>query len=660
MDAMLSRKQPVDWDIWLPKYASPLAPSVSWEDGKTLHKEGAFEVPDIEIRDQLLRNYIQYVYPALPISDLEELLAVVDPGYTGTKRASLLLFQAVMFSATMFQTRTSLEKEGFRSRREARKTRFERVKLLYSLGSEDDRLTILQAVLLMTHWDDSCEDDRDAFYFVGISKALLTSIETEPKASETRLIEGDPGLWNRIRWSCYIQDRMVSIISQRPIHIQDEEFRVPMLQLSDFDAGPFSTRCCLGSDGSHPTIRDPSARRLLSQMTIALVECCQCISRILRCQYTVVVVDNDGSVNKPNQYLIPRRPAAAGAEVLLRDSELEEWYNSLPEGLQWWSSDPLHHIEKHGDVILFFRSFLCGIHGLASSILHRPQTTFPLSSFPELAELSRRRVRDSALQITQIYSHARFHGTNGLLPPGQVAMLESAIVVHLKGLKSTNSSTRQSALEHFQLCAKVLQQLRDTYASADAVLALVDSAVQEDTAPNDGQGRALMDTVDRNGQDHLDLLRLGSANVESSDINVKPMVLREIDKLGPSQMSELLCSHFMMTPYEKAFLEYLVTPPRSESVESFPNTTTSSASSSCAPSPKGAEENYQARAFETEINQSPANGAEELLDSAPVESRVPSKSDLVDASLLSLSYSPKNATIPDPGIWREQDDWGYF
>lgn len=662
MDAMLSRKQPLDWDIWLPKYASPLAPLVSREDCRTLHKEKAFEVPCVEIRDQLLRNYIQYVYPVLPILNLGELLVVIHPGYTGTKRVSLLLFQALMFSATVFQTRASIEIEGFRSRREARKTRFERAKLLYSLGSEDDRLTILQAVLLLTHWDDSCEDDRDAFYFVGISKALLTAIETEPKTSETRLIKGDPGLWNRICWSCYIQDRIVAIISQRPIHIQDEEFCLPMLQLSDFGAGPFLTRCCVGSDGSRPTVKDPSAWRLLSQTTIALAECCQCISRILRCQYTVAVVDNGGSVNKQSQYLIPRHPGAAGEEVLLRDRELEEWYSSLPEGLQWRSSGPLHHIEKHGDVVLFFRSFLCGIYGLASSILHRPQATFPLSSFPELAELSRRRVRDSALHITQIYSHPRFHGTNGLLPPGQVAMLKSAIVVHLKGLNSTNSSTRQSSLVHFQLCTNVLQQLRDTYASADTVLALADPTVPEDTTPKDGQGRELMDRVNRNAQGHFDLLRWGSANVGSSDIHVKPRVLREIDKLGPCQLSELLCSHFMMTPSEKAMLECLVTPPLSEFVESFPDTTTSSSScsSSYAPSVKGAEGHHQAKACETEINQSPANDTEEFLDSGPMESYVPSKYDLIDASLLSLSYSPKNVAIPDPGIWREQDDWSYF
>ena len=109
-----------------------------------------------------------------------------------------------------------------------------------------------------------------------------------------------------------------------------------------------------------------------------------------------------------------------------------------------------------------------------------------------------------------------------------------------------------------------------------------------------------------------------------------------------------------MTPSEKAMLECLVTPPLSESVESFPDTTTSSSScsSSYAPSVKGAEGHHQAKACETEINQSPANDTEEFLDSGPMESYVPSKYDLIDASLLSLSYSPKNVAIPDPGIWR--------
>ncbi|KAJ5678563.1 uncharacterized protein N7477_004196 [Penicillium maclennaniae] len=260
----------INWRLLLPEYARPLSLAITREDCSVLLQKGAFDIPEARIRDELLRSYIQFVHPALPILNLENFLMVIDTSYTGGMGISFLLFQAVIFAATTFESEESLAREGFQNQREARKTRFDRVRMLYSFGCEDDRVTVLQTLLLMTYWDNKSDDLHDAWYFVGEATKIWRSIKTEPKSLEAELKRQKPELWKRISWSLYIRDRLVAIYTRQPFHINEADFRTPLLNLSDFEVGPLSTECCLGSDGSHPAIRDPSMHRLLAQISIAL------------------------------------------------------------------------------------------------------------------------------------------------------------------------------------------------------------------------------------------------------------------------------------------------------------------------------------------------------------------------------------------------------
>lgn len=547
----------MDWRRWLPDYASPLSLTITREDCNVLHKEGAFDIPDARVRDELLRSYIQFVHPALPILNLGGFLMVIDKSYTGGTGISFLLFQAVMFAATAFETVESLALEGFKNRREARKTRFDRLRMLYSFGCEDDRVAILQTVLLMTYWDDKSDDGHDAWYFVGVAKAIWRSIEMKPTNSETELKQQKQGLWKRISWSCYIRDRLVAISMRHTFHIDEADFQTPMLRPSDYEVGPISTKCCLGSDGSHPAIRDPSMHRLLAQISIALVQCCKCITRIINCQYTVSHKQRIPRSTSKN-FLVLKCVTATSAEVLLRDSELEEWHDSLPDFLRWDPSDTLHQINKHSDVVLLFRAMLNGIYNLACSALHRPQLASTSPKLPELVDLSNRRVHSSAIAITNTYSYFKLQGPKSLLPDGQVAMLETAIITHLGDLKSTISSTREAAILTFQSCAQALKQLGETYPSADLVLAFVDAAVRKKTTPIQTKEFAFTYPLDNEELGHNDRVTNDSRGTDNPGRIPEPNISQQLDNSNPPQMSKLLCSHFMMTPSERSMLQGLV------------------------------------------------------------------------------------------------------
>lgn len=538
----------------LPPWASPIPPAITEEDIKFLQLEGALEVPDGNVRSELLRNYVQFVHPVVPVLDLEGFLTVFNGSHNSSLGVSFLLFQAVIFAATAFETAESLSLEGFRDRREARRIRFERVKMLYSVGCENDRMTVLQTALLMTHWDD--DSNEDAWHFVGIAKELWQSIETNPTTLESRVVHYQKGLWNRISWSCYTRDRLVALRMRRSPQIDQAEFKRPALRLSDFEISPLSTKCCLGDHGSHPAIRDPSARKLLSQVMILLAEYCTCITRIIECQYTVSVY-RGAPDNTSSQSLVPRQPRATNAEVLLRDGELADWHNSIPEPIRLLSSGFLQRNKRHGDVMLYFGGFLNGIYNLALSTLHRPQLIPTSCEIPELVELSTSRARDAAFTITEAYITCKKYNQDLIMSDLQVTMMESAITTHFTELEAANSSVRQRAIQNFQTCAQALRHLADTYPSADAALAFLDVAVRNKTSS--AQGNPLNGhRVHESAWENTNRLRSGSQDISSPENNLFPTISQQIERLNPPQTSKLLCSHFMMTSSEKAFLRDLI------------------------------------------------------------------------------------------------------
>ncbi|KAJ5515020.1 hypothetical protein N7463_004572 [Penicillium fimorum] len=547
----------VDSSQWLPEYASPMSPWITSADYHALYEQGAFEVPGARSRAGILNGYFQFVHPELPILSQEDFLMVLDQSYGGSRGISFLLFQAVIFAATAFQPADSLALDGFNNRREARKTRFERVRLLYSYGCEEDRIAILQSVLLMTYWDEISDPGQDAWHFVGVAKAVLDSVKMNPTDSERKFIRQQPGLWNRISWSCYIRDRLVCLQTRRPFQFEEADFDFNTLQPSDFEFGPLPTTCCLGSDGSHPAIRDPSMRSVLSQISISLLKCCKCISRILNCQYTPSWETSQCS-DISSSILSPRHPHAMDVEVLLRDIELEEWLNTLPETLRWCSSDPRFQISKHGDVLLHFRAILNGIYSIACSALHRPQLAVVAPRLPELIELSRRRLRHSANTITETYKYFSSQDLTHMFPNSQVAMLSTALVTHLDDLLSTESSTRRSAIESSQSCAQGLQKLGETYPSAASALMSVNDAIPKTAISLEMGNNPLSRPLDNYRASY------GGTTVTQPEDNghseifaAFPPIAQQLDNLNPPQMSKLLCSHFMMTPSERSLLQDL-------------------------------------------------------------------------------------------------------
>jgi hypothetical protein len=116
----------------LPAYIKPLPARIAPDDVEYLSKKGALTVPEVSLRNELLRSYLEYVHPYMPLLELHDFLNIVERGNGTTGKLSLLLFQAVMFAGTAFVDMKHLENAGYMTRKAARKVFFQKTRVRMS------------------------------------------------------------------------------------------------------------------------------------------------------------------------------------------------------------------------------------------------------------------------------------------------------------------------------------------------------------------------------------------------------------------------------------------------------------------------------------------------------------------------------------------------
>ena len=112
----------------IPNFVKPLPRTLTPEDLAFLTQKRVFDVPNGDCRSEILRSYFLFVYPLLPLLDIEIFLNTIlknDP----KDKISLLLFYAVMCSGAAHVDMQVLRASGFESRKVARKAFFERARV---------------------------------------------------------------------------------------------------------------------------------------------------------------------------------------------------------------------------------------------------------------------------------------------------------------------------------------------------------------------------------------------------------------------------------------------------------------------------------------------------------------------------------------------------
>ncbi len=197
-----------------------------------LHHQDCFVVPGVHTCYQLFRAYFDFVHPHYPIVDRADFASqYADP----TNPPSYLLLQSVLFMAAGHCDMAILRDAGFDSRYHARKTFFQRAKALYDNDHEPNKITVVQAVFLISFWWNGPTDQKDTWHWLGIAISLALTLGMHRSTQHSDMKPKDRSLWKRIWWSLFAEDKHAATALGRPVHIRRVDCDVEVLNRADFE-----------------------------------------------------------------------------------------------------------------------------------------------------------------------------------------------------------------------------------------------------------------------------------------------------------------------------------------------------------------------------------------------------------------------------------------
>ncbi|KAL2815065.1 fungal-specific transcription factor domain-containing protein [Aspergillus cavernicola] len=444
----------------LPAFIQKL-PALADEDIQYLAAKEIFSLPDRRLQSELLRTFVLHVHPYLPVLDLPIFLEAIanNDGYS---HVSLLLFYAVMFSAIAFIDPAHIQRAGYTSRKAARQEFFRKARVLYDFDVEQDRIVLIQAVLLMTYWHENPDDPKDFRHWLEIAlsqAALVTTPNHETLPSEITA----RGLWKRVWWCMYTRDRLNAMNLRRAPVIKDAEFTVLPPTLADFDIQQYPENV-VGMLGNCEVLRRVDQQQQLAQMFIEKSKLCCTISGII---FPIATASNFS-------------PAVFTHYI----DALEEWQASLPADIQY-RAPPSRSLSEGERALFAYRAWLKMIFLAASGALHRQNSQKPLQS-DESGESNLHSVTRSIAGVAE-----GLHQLNLVhcLPTTTVGLLTPVLATHFMNIRSETPDLWRNAFQSLYQCMKVLEKLGEVYMLAESMAAFFQSAIcRDENRPNRDSG----------------------------------------------------------------------------------------------------------------------------------------------------------------------------
>jgi hypothetical protein len=354
---------------------------------------------------------------------------------------------------------------------------------LYDFDYESDRVSLVQALLLLTYYYETPDDQKDTWHWMGVATSVAHTIGLHRNPDKANLDSKRTKLWKRIWWSTYMRDRLIALGMRRPTRIKSEDFDVPMLTLDDFELAPIPENIsCVPSDCL--VARDVGLQRQLAIMCIEKAKLCLCISHVLSKQYCVLNNNHGPQNDRTTMMLLPKKLDAETSEVKDCDEVLQNWVDALPQEAKYMDTySGVNSLDVN-------RALLHMVFFTTLSALHRPQVLPSSQGGPaniaakinipsEVLEVSRRNVRRSASAITSIARRLDSLDLVKYLPTTGVTVLLPAIIVHLLDIKAPEEETRRASLRGFCQCMAVMGKMRDLYAAADYSTAFLEAAIRK-------------------------------------------------------------------------------------------------------------------------------------------------------------------------------------
>ncbi|PWW74338.1 hypothetical protein C7212DRAFT_353461 [Tuber magnatum] len=405
-----------------------------------LHQRGAFLLPPRALCDELVEAYFKWIAPIVPVVNRSRFMR----RYRDPKNPpSLLLLQSILLAGSRVCTNPQLM-DASGSTTPAAMTFYKRAKALYDANYEDDRVTIVQSLVLMGwYWEGPEDVTKNVFYWSRVATIVAQGSGMHRSVEHSQLSKADKRLWKRIWWTLFTRDRMVAVALGRPVHINTDDSDVEMVQEEDF----------LEDEPGFPAEYPPNPLHI--QFFLHHVKLCEIMGLVLSQQYSVA------SKARRRQNAI---------DLVHSDLALADWMLHVPPEMRY-------HIEDKSRQN-FWAALLHSTYYTTLCLLHRahmpPVSTSPSgmedTSYPSLNIAFR-----AAAAITSIIDNLAEHDQLRYCPAFIVYSLFSASIMHVYQNRSTNPAVVTDSKERMRKCMNALKDISKVWIVAKMVYTLFES-----------------------------------------------------------------------------------------------------------------------------------------------------------------------------------------
>jgi uncharacterized protein YdaU (DUF1376 family) len=402
-----------------------------------LHQRGAFLLPPRSLCDELIEAYFKWVHPIVPVINRTRFMRQYrDP----KNPPSLLLLQAILLAGSRVCSNPQLM-DANGSTTPAALTFYKRAKALYDANYEDDRVTIVQSLLLMGwYWEGPEDVTKNVFYWSRVATIVAHGSGMHRSVEQSQLSRSDKRLWKRIWWTLFTRDRSVAVALGRPVHINLDDSDVEMLTEDDFIEDE--------TDRSSEYPPDP----IHVQFFLQYVKLCEIMGLVLSQQYSVA--------SKGRQ--------RNAIDLTHSDMALADWLQNCPKLVYW--ELPRHH---------FFSALLHANYYTTLCLLHRAHMPPNLPSrFPDESPYPSRTIAfQAAGMITSIFETLATHDEIRYCPAFVVYSLFSALIMHVYQMRSPVPSIQQATQERLRSCMRALKEVSKVWLVGKMVYTLFESII---------------------------------------------------------------------------------------------------------------------------------------------------------------------------------------
>lgn len=440
--------------------------------------------------EECLRCYSLYIHPLYPTVNVIELQSIINNG-KGGEAVSLLLLQSLVFAGSMWADVRLVRNAGFLTRKSFRQSWHQKVRLLYDMDYEEDRLCLIQSLLLWSFWWRSINERKDSCHWIGVAYSIARTVNLPQghlggidASSAQRKHE------RRLWWALHTREIIGSLGMMRAPRIKSGDHNVAMLCIEDFDSDEETTQVLTGLP-----LASKEQRQALARVTIDFTKLIHTFGRILAAAcpenaagrtavlYSAQQMEGSNQVSSRRQLNLE--------ELNICEQQLMAWRQELGRDL-WRAGNLPFDPSAWPRSELCHRGLLAMLYHLALMTIHRPQMLSAEESVtsskgtgeqnPKIA--SHAIVRSCAQEITKVAMDFFRADLIKCLSATAVTCLMPASIHHVFDTFSEDAKVRSEATRQLEECRVILHTLSEQQFASAWILQTIQHIIDRIKVPS--------------------------------------------------------------------------------------------------------------------------------------------------------------------------------